>query len=186
MQRYVEAVDGRRLLCFDQRFVQPAGRGVGENLGKDIDGSEIRMRPRRHVIPDADELSVSDSFDARGAFAVLSRLDGVDRLKCAGGSRDRPKVVRDELQRFCGIKLACDQQHRVIGLIVFVIESLQSWDRNVFDVTARANRQVRVIVPIVGRRKYALEHDQSGLVLARFILVANDGHLGVEVFFGDK
>src|SRR6266705_1995610 len=130
------------------------------------------MRAGGHVIARSDELSVSDAPDGHDALAVLSWFHGIDWLECAGRPRDRSKVVCDELQSPGRIEFACDQQHSIIRLIKHVVESLQPFNGYVLDVAARANWQIRIVMPVVRRGEYSLEHYLSRLVLAGFILIA--------------
>src|SRR6266404_1311979 len=144
------------------------------------------MRAGGDVVAHTDELSVADALGGHGALAVLSWLYGVDWLERAGRPRDRSKVVCDELQSPGRIEFACDQQHSVIGLIKPVVESLQPIDRHVLDVAARADWQIRIVMPVERRGEHSFEHYESRLVLTRFILIANDGHLGVEILLRDE
>ena len=97
------------------------------------------------------------------------------------GPGQNAEIVFDEAERRRFVEPAADQQHGVVGLIVFVIEGLQPRYRHVFDVGARADDGVAVVVPQIGGRGHALAEHVIGAVLARFELVAHHGHLAVQI-----
>ena len=78
------------------------------------------------------------------------------------------------------VELAGDGQHRVIGLVILLIERVQALDRHVLDIGAAADGAAAIRVERVGGLEDALVEDAVGTVLAHFELVADHRHLGVE------
>src|SRR4030095_1179091 len=144
------------------------------------------MRTGRDVVTDSYKLRIADSLRSDCTLAVLCWLYRVDLLQCSCGSRNRPKIGCNELKCLRWIKLPGHQQYRIVRLIVFTIESLQSFNRHIFDVAARADWQIRIVMPIVSHGKNSFEYNKTRLILAGFVLVADNGHLGIKIFFGDE
>ena len=69
---------------------------------------------------------------------------------------------------------------------MLVIEGLQLVDRHVLDVALRADRQVAVRVKEICRAEHALERDDERTVLILLELVADDGHLLIEILTRDE
>src|SRR5688500_11710497 len=130
--------------------MKPPGRNAAEDLQQDVERRRIRMRTGGNVVTGHNNLRIARATPGHKAFAVLDWLDSVNWLEHPTGSRDLAKAARDQCQRFLRIKPTGDQQNGVVGLIIIAVESLQSIDRNVLNITADANRVPGVVVPIVG------------------------------------
>ena len=158
---------------------------VDEDLGEDVDRDEIRMRPRGHVVHRVRELHVADAAQDDAALAVLRRLDRVGRPELPRRLGDGAEGLRRRRERALGVELAGDDQHRVVGLVVVAVERLQALDRHVLDVRQRADHRAAVVVPEVGGGAGALAEEAERAVLAGLELVADHGHLAVEVLLRD-
>ena len=126
------------------------------------------MRERRHVIYRRHHLHIAHAPERDRALAVLRGLLGVRGIENVS-VRERshrlgyaPEATHDLLQRCRFIELAGDEQHRVVRLIVLVVEGLQPLDRNVLDVRARADGRVPVVVPEKGGRHRAFQQNADG------------------------
>ena len=113
-------------------------------------------------------------------LAVLRRFNCVRRLKGARRFRNRGDRVADHRERSRDIELSSDDQHGVVRLVVLAIEVGQPIDGNLFEIGARADDRLAVVVPEVGGGHDALFEDVLCVVLATFELVAHHGHLGIE------
>jgi hypothetical protein len=113
------------------------------------------------------------------------RLGGVERRQLARGARDCAKMLGDRRQRLRHIDPAADDQQRIVGLVPGPVERLQPVDRNELDVRARANDRIAVVVPAEREPLHAGEQHAARLVLAHLELVADHGHLAVEVALRD-
>lgn len=120
------------------------------------------------------------------ALAVLDRLHGVFGRQGALGLGQLAQRGLDIGQGRLRIELARDDQHGVVGLVILVVEGAQLRDVHVLDVAARADGALAVVVPLVGGGLHLLHEHAERVVLAAFHLVADHGHLGVEVFLGDQ
>ena len=163
---------------------RPEGWAV-EDLAEDVDRGEVGVRAGRHVVHRVGELHVADAAQDHAALAVLGRLDGVGGPQHPCRLRDGAEGLRDRGERPAGVELAGDDQHRVVGLVVVAVERLQPLDRDVLDVRQRADDRAAVVVPEVGRGGRALAQQAERAVLAGLELVADDGHLAVEVLLRD-
>src|SRR5690606_41892337 len=141
---------------------------------------------RGRAIAALDRLDVADAADGHLALAVLDRLDRVVRLERARGPRDRAEALRDERERARLVDTARDHEHRVVRLVVLAIERPQPLDRHVLDIAAAADRRVAVPVPDVRRAEQPPLQNAERIVLARLELVADDGHLAVEIRLRDQ
>ena len=185
-QHEIPRLDGARLLRFDERAVQPARGLDGHHLAQRLERDRVRMRARHRVVERGDELRAARTADGDRALAVLHRLLRVERRQRPGGLGNRTERRCDPPERVLRVEPSGDDQHRVVRLIVELVERLQPGDVDVLDVRARADRQVAVVVPVVGRRLQPAPQHALRAVLAALVFVADHGHLGVEVLFRDE
>ena len=143
------------------------------------------MRPRGDVVYGAGRGDVSDALERDESRAVLRGLFGVGLFQNTVGPGDRTEGAVDQLERFFGVELARDDEHGVVGLIVFLVEAFQAFDGHAFDVRPVADRGLAVVVPEVRSREHSLGQDAHGIVLAHLELVTDDGHLAGEVVRAD-
>ncbi len=183
---YAVGVDRSRFLGFHQRLVEAARRSEREDVAKHVDGDRVRVRATHGMEHHADELGVADPPQRGGTLAVLDRLLRIDRRQRARGFGNGPEVSGDQRQRRVHIELAGDDQHGVVRLVIQFVERLQPADVDVLDIRARADRHVSVVVPLVGSGQHLAEQHVGGVVLAVLELVADHGHLGVEVAPADE
>ena len=120
------------------------------------------------------------------ALAVLYRFLRVHRLQHAFGLRHRAEERLNQRERLRLVELAGHEQDRVVRLVEPVIERLQPVNRDVLDVRPCADRAVAVVVPQVRGGQHTLLEDARRIVFAALELVADDGHLAVEVLFRDE
>jgi hypothetical protein len=90
-------------------------------------------------------------------------------------------VAGDARQHVGGVDAARDDQGGVVRLVPLAVERLQLVDRHALHVAARADGGVAIVVPQEGGGTDALEQHAAGIVLAGLQLVADHGHLAVEV-----
>ena len=131
-------------------------------------------------------LHVPDTTNGDRALAVLRWLRGIEGGKRTRGLGNGAEVLRDELERLRLVELAGDEQHRVVWLIEGPVKALEAIDRHVLEVGSRADGRLAVVVPEIRRREYTLQQDIGRTVLAGLQLVSHDGHLAVEIRFGDE
>jgi hypothetical protein len=120
------------------------------------------------------------------AFAILDgflRIDAGQRARRFGNGAE---VFRDQRERRVRLELAGDDQHGIVRLVIQLVERLQAADVDVLDVRARADRHVPVVVPLERGGQHLAEQHVLRIVLAVLELVADDGHLGVEVALADE
>ena len=89
-------------------------------------------------------------------------------------------------ERLVGVELAGDDQLCVVGLVVLAVEGLQALDRHVFEVGARADGRVAVVVPQVRDRVHAFGQHPERTVFAGLPFVAHHRHLRLEILGGDE
>jgi hypothetical protein len=92
-----------------------------------------------------------------------------------------PERLGRDPQGGARIDRAGDDQHRVVGLVIGAIESLQALDRHVLDVGACTDRRLAVVVPEESSLEHPLLQHFSRVVLILLEFVAHDRHLGVEI-----
>src|SRR5258706_5034983 len=105
------------------------------------------MRPRGSVISDRQRLIIAHAAQDYFPLAVLGGLFGPGLRNFAGRFRYRSEILLDPGQRLPWIELARDDQHRVIGLVILAVESLQIFDRHVLDIGAAADGRPAVRMP---------------------------------------
>ena len=179
------AADRGGLLRLDERLVEAARGRVGQDLLEQVDRARGRIRPRRHVVRRRERLDVAHALERHGALAVLRGVERVEDRQRTRRLRDLPEDLVDELERLALVELAGDEQHRVVGLVERPVEVLEAVDRHVLEVGLRTDRGLAVVVPEEGGREDALLEDRGRVVFAHLELVADDGHLAVEVFLRD-
>src|SRR6185295_4245723 len=145
----IKSKNRTRFLRFDQRFVQTTRRGVGEYPRNDVDSRKVRMRAGRNMVKGLHELGVAGASQSHRALTILSRLDRVDLLQRAGRPRNGREVFVNQPEWFLFVKLAGDQQDDVIRLVIVAIERLQPFDRHVFNVAARSDGSLDIVMPDV-------------------------------------
>ena len=135
----------------------------------------------RQVVVQADQARVADAAHHHFAFAVLHGLLRVGGLHRLGRALERTEGGHHLGQRLRRVDAAGHQQGGVVGAVVRAVEGLQPLDRHVFHVRAGADGGLAVVVPQVGRGRHALQQHAHRVGFARFHLVADHGHLAVEV-----
>ena len=186
MELHEVAADRRRLLRLDEGLVEAAGRRVGQDRLEQVDRAGGRVGARRHVIRGGDRLNVADALEPDAALAILRWVERVEVRQLAGGLGDPSERGVDPAERLGLVESAGHQQDRVVGLVVHAVEGLQPLDRYVLEIGLRADRGLAVVVPEERGREDALLEDRARVVLAHLELVADDGHLAVEVLLGHE
>ncbi len=176
-----EVVDRGGFPGFDQRLVQATTGTDRHRADRGLDRDRVRVRARNGVIHRRQPLRVPHAAERHFARTVLHRLVGVQRRQHARRFRDRSEVFGDQRERLVRIERAGDDQHRVVRLVVQVIERLQAADVDALDVGARADRVLAVVVPVEPGRGRALDQHAHRIVLVALHFVAHDRHLAVQV-----
>ena len=182
----VRAVDAGGELLLHQGLVQAPGRGVAEDQGEQVEGGVVGMAAGRGVIQRGDQAGLAGAPQGDLAFAVLRRVLRVGGRQHARRLRDRAEMPGRQRQRVGRVEVAGDHQHGVVGLVVGAVERLQARDRHVFDVGSVADHGAPIVVPLEGGARDFLRQHARDIVLARFELVAHDGHFGIKVAFRDE
>ena len=185
-QHEIPRLDGARFLRLDERAVQPARGLDGHYLAERIHRNRVRVRAGHRVVERRDELRAAGTTNGDRALAVLHRLLRVQHRQRPRRTWNRTERLHDLRERAIRIEPSRDDQHCVVGLVVQLVERLQPGDVDVLDVRARADGEVAVVVPVVRRRMQATPEHALWIVLAAFVFVADDGHLGVEVLLRDE
>lgn len=175
----------RRQLGFHQRLVQAPARRMPEHIAQHRQRRAVGLRQRRHVVGGGHQRQVAAAAHRHLAFAVLGRLDGMECRQHARRLLQRPEMRGHARQRLVGVDAASHDQQRVVRLVPGAVERLQVADRHVLHVRPRTDGKVGIVVPVVGDRAHALHQHAGGIVVAGFHLVADDGHLAVQVSLGD-
>ncbi len=165
-------------------------RGLrAQQMRQHLDRGELFVGTARHVIGGHGVLNAAHPPQRHRALTVLGGLGGVGLEQPVGAAairaRDRAELLLDEIHRPLRVETARDHEDRVVGLVVFSVERLQAFDGHVLDVGSGADGRVAVVVPQEGRGQDALLQNRKGTVFAALPLVADHGHLGLEVFGGD-
>ena len=144
------------------------------------------MQRGGQAVADHQHLRLARTADRERALAVGGGLDRPLLRKDALGLGDRAEELADPAEHLVGVEPARNRQHGVVGLIVAAVEGLKVLDFDVFDVASRADRAASVAVPVKEHGLHALEQNARRAVFAHLVLVAHDGHLGVEILAGDE
>ena len=181
----------RGQLGVDERLVQPPGGRCTEDLGEYVHGRIVGVRARWNVVAEDDDLHFTHAAQHRDPLAILRRLLGVRGVEQhpvrerAHGARNGPELLLDERERPRFVQAAGDDEHRVVGLIVLVVEDLQPVGRDPFDVRLVADGRLAVVVPEVPGGHHALEQHPERRILARLELIAHDAELLLELVGAD-
>ena len=104
---------------------------------------------------------LTDALESYGPLPVLDRFPCVGRpqdvVDIAVRRRDGSEFLYDEVERERRVEVARDHEKRVVRLVVLPVEGLKPLDRHILYVRSGSDRRVRVVVPQVARREYALE-----------------------------
>ena len=175
------APDRARQALLHQGAMKPPG-GLGcEQVHENVHGRVVLMASRRNAIKRADHLGISRATKHHTALAILRRLRRVQAGQLARGPGNRSKMPGHHRQCFLLLELSPDDENGVVGLIVGAVKGLQALDGDVFDVGARADDGVAVVVPAERELHHALAKDAARIVLARFEFVPDHCHLAVEI-----
>ncbi len=182
-RRIHRRLDGE--LALDELFVQPARRPVVEDGREQAQRGAVGLRIRRNVVGLDENFLPAGAPQGHFPFAVLRRLGRIQIGQDASRLGQHTEHTLNVGQRLGLIELARDDQSRIIGLIVRVVEILQALDRYVLDIRPRADGRMAVVVPDVGRLEHPLMQYGGRAVLTPLELVAHHGHLAVQVLLGN-
>ena len=180
------AEDLRGKARLDELLVEAPRRGVGKDRRGHGRGLPVGMQGGGQAVADHEHLRLAGTADRELALAVGGGLDRPLLRKHALGLGDRAEELGDPAKHLVRVEPARNRQHGVVGLVVAAVEGLEVLDLDVLDVASGADRAAAVAVPVEEHGLHALEEHARRTVLAHFILVAHDGHLGVEVLAGDE
>ena len=180
------AKDLRGHAGFNERLVKSSARGIGKNVGCRFHRIGVLGKSRRHAVALRNKLGFTRAADFEGARTIGNGLNRPGLRQHAVRALDLAERLLDPFENLGFVELAGNRQHGVIGLIPLAIERLQIFNGHIFNIAARPDRAAAIGVPIVEHGLHALEHHGDGLVFPHFVLVAHDGHFGVEVLLGDE
>ncbi|MDT4833465.1 hypothetical protein FQZ97_670730 [compost metagenome] len=169
-----------------QGVVEAAGGRVGQDGGGQVQRHEVGAAGGGDVVHRGHERRAARAAQRHGALAVLGRFDGVFGWKAAVGLGQLAQRFLDIGERRLRVEFARHDQHRVVGLVVLVIEGAQLRDVDVFNVGAGADGVLAVAVPLERHGLHLLHQDAEGAVFAAFHFVADHGHFRIQVFLGDQ
>ena len=141
----------RCLLCLDQRFLQTTRRRITKYARQHVDRRKIGMRSRWDMVKRHHQLRTAGATNRRHTLAILGRLDGVRLIHHAAGAWNDAELFLNERKCALLVEVAGNHQHRVVRLIVLMIEGLQLLDRHILDVALRADGKVTVRVEQIRR-----------------------------------
>ena len=173
-----------------QRLVQTPRGLVSQYPGEQVDGREVLVVPRGHMVQVGDQFRVAGAAKCDHALAVLDRLGGVGGVDAhvagAVGSGDGTELLDNQPQCLFGVELARNHELCVVGLVVLAIEGLKALDRNILEVRPGADGGVAVVVPQVGDGVHPLAQHPERAVFSRFPFIAHHRHLRLQVLRGDE
>ena len=166
---------------FNESFVESAGRSLRQCSCENICRGEVRVRPSHDVIRDSDHRDIPDASEHYLSLTVLRRFFGVRVVQLSLRARNRAEVLLNVLECLPWLKAPRDNDHRVVGLVEPLVELLEVFNGNPFDVSSIADRRLAVVVPVVGGRGDTLSQNSRWTVLAPLELVSHDCHFGSQV-----
>ena len=84
------------------------------------------------------------------------------------------------------VKVACEEQERVGGSVMLVVERTQRGKGRIFHIAGRTNGASAVSVPVKTRAKHGLHHHVVGVRSTSVHFVSHNGHLGAQVLFVER
>src|SRR5690606_26672011 len=118
----------------NQILVELPGRDVTQSSYPQLESGAVRvgsgeaMKERRY-----DRCAALSAY-GNAAFAILYRFHGIFAWQLALGAGNRGERLSNNVQGGFGIELSRDNQDRIVGLIVLLVESAQLFDIDVFHV----------------------------------------------------
>ena len=180
-----DSADAGDAASLDERLVQPTARRRGEDVLQRIQRHVIGMCPGGDVVHRPDQCDIPDPSQRHATFTVLCGLFGVGVFQHAVWLGKHAKVLLDQAEGLDGVKLPGEDDHRVVGLVILLVEPLEVRDRHALDVGPVADRRLAVVVPLKGRRPHPLIEDPRRRVLAPLELVPHHRHLRCQVLAPD-
>ena len=120
-------------------------------------------------------------LDDDPALAILGRLDGQHRRRI-GRARDTTQARLDLPERLVGFEVAHDDQDRVVGVVVRLVEGADLRGRDAPEVLRPADDGVAVRVRLERDGRHFLGQEALGIVFgARAPLLDHDLALGVDL-----
>ncbi len=93
----------------------------------------------RDVVGDPHGGHISHAAKCDHALTVLRGLFGISVIELACGARNRAKIFLDELKALRFIEFTGHDEHHIVWLVEFPVESAQVLHRYALDVAAIAN-----------------------------------------------
>ena len=131
------------------------------------------MAARCCVIQNRSQLYIACSFHIDFAHAILRRVLCVGGFKHTIGFGDGTKHLLYQRECAGSFKFTSHQQHGIVRLVVLAVKILKVFNFDVFNVGARANGVLAIVVPIKSSGGHALPEHHVGVVFAAFHLIAN-------------
>ena len=138
------------------------------------------------MVHHAGQLRIAHALDADFARALLHRVAGVGDGQAACRFGDDAKKALHQRQGFGHIELAGNDENCIVRLVILAVKGLQVFNAHVFDIAARTNGGLAVVVPVISRGRHVLPQCAPGVVLAHFHFIAHHGKLGLQIFARDK
>ena len=175
-----------RLSGLYQGLIEAPVRLGGQNIRQDLDGPIILVPARRHMVHGGDLSDRSDAPQHDRALPVLGRFLRIGLFELPRGPLQASEEAVHDVQRFALIKLAGDDQHDVVRLIILPIKGLQAINRHAFDVALVSHYSLAVVVPFIGGRGHPLAQDVRRTIFIALKFIAHHGHLGDKVVAPDE
>ena len=170
------------LFLFDQSLIQPARGCHRQDRFEDIDRRKVGVTSGRDMIDSTDHADFADPAQSHRSLAVLGWFFGICQVQLSFRFWNGSEILSDKFQCFFLFKPTCDDNHRVIGLIILFVELTQIFDGDSFNVRSVTDRRLAIIVPVESGTHNPLAKNLMGIILAPFKFIANNSHFRSQVF----
>ena len=179
MDRMVR-LDRARLARVEQGLVKAAVRPLGEDRVEQQGRAGLRMRRRGQVIGRSREVHVAWPPQRHGPLAFLRRFDGVPPGPGPRGRGEGREELADPFEDLGAVEAPADEQHRVVRLIMRLVEGLQASNRDVLDVGLGADGWMSIVEPMKHRSGHGILEREDRIARHGLELIADHRHFHVQ------
>ncbi len=170
----------------NQILVQLSAGGVAQGADAQAQVHVFRAGSAGQVVQRHDQGRTTVTAQGNCAGTVLHGFNRVFGAQRASRFWYGAKGLGNVLQSLIGVELPGHKQHRIIGLIVVVVELAQLFNIHVFDVGAGANRGLAVAMPLVRSGCQLLHQNTERAVFTAFHFIAHHGHFRFQILLVDQ
>ena len=176
------SINAGSFLGFYKGLIESAGRFGCQDVSQNVDCRVAGMSSGWHMVSNANKTDIADAPQGDQAFSILRWFFRVGAIELAFGSRNLTEVLFNMFQ--CGrfFKLACNDDHGVVRLVVPPVKSAQLGKRDTFDIAPVPNRRFAIVVPVECDGCHPLAEDATRAIFASFEFVADDCHFRSKIF----